>query len=90
MLKASYHPRWTVTVDGKPAQTQMVAPSFVGVEVPAGRHSVEFRYEPYPSYWLLFLVGVIALIALAVVPRVWIRRRQADQPEPEPEPEMAT
>ena len=36
MLKATYHPRWKVTVDGKPAKTQMLAPSFVGVAVPAG------------------------------------------------------
>jgi hypothetical protein len=29
MLKASYHPRWTVKVDGKPDKTQMLAPSLV-------------------------------------------------------------
>ncbi len=75
MLKATYHPRWHVTVDGKPAKTQMLAPSFVGVEVPAGQHSIEFRYEPYPDYWLLFLIGALTLIALAAVPRV-LRRRQ--------------
>jgi uncharacterized membrane protein YfhO len=78
MLKASYHPRWTVTVDGEPAATQMTAPSFVGVEVPAGRHVVEFRYEPFPSYWLLFLLGVMSLVGLAVVPRALARRRAAD------------
>lgn len=75
MLKATYHPRWNVTVDGKPAKTQMIAPSYVGVEVPAGQHRIEFRYEPYPDYWLLFLVGVITLVALAVVPRWWRRRK---------------
>jgi hypothetical protein len=55
----------------------MLAPSFVGVEVPPGQHSVEFRYEPYPDYWLLFLIGVLTLVALAVVPRLWSRRRSA-------------
>jgi hypothetical protein len=75
MLKATYHPRWTVTVDGKPAKTEMIAPSFVGVRVPAGQHTVEFRYEPYPDYWLLFLIGFLTLVALAVVPRWWARRR---------------
>ena len=95
MLKASYHPRWKVTVDGKPAKTQMIAPSYVGVDVPAGQHTVEFRYEPYPSYWLLFLVGVLTLVALAVVPRWWARRRrghgghtpETDEPGPDAEPE---
>jgi uncharacterized membrane protein YfhO len=75
MLKATYHPRWTATVDGRTAKTQMIAPSFVGVEVPAGEHRVEFRYEPYPNYWLLFLLGLATLVALAVVPRWWARRK---------------
>lgn len=77
MLKATYHPRWTATVDGEPAQTQMLAPSFVGVRVPAGAHRVEFRYEPYPNYWLLFSLGLLTLIVLAVAPRWWKRRRAA-------------
>jgi hypothetical protein len=53
----------------------MIAPSFVGVVVPPGEHRVEFRYEAYPNYWLLFLVGLATLVALAVVPRWWARRR---------------
>lgn len=90
MLKASYHPRWTVTVDGKPAKTQMVAPSYVGVEVSPGMHTIEFRYEPYPDYWLLFLIGALALVALAVVPRVLARRRRDEEPDavPTEQPEV--
>jgi hypothetical protein len=92
MLKATYHPRWTVTVDGRKAKTEMLAPSFVGVAVPAGEHVVEFRYEPYPNYWLLFLVGALTLILLAVVPRLWSSRRRAraernaTPPPPPPHP----
>ena len=71
VLAASYHPRWTATVDGKPAKTQMVAPSFVAVVVPRGEHRVVFRYEPYPgaSYALLLALGIAALGALVVVDR---------------------
>ncbi len=69
LLKASHHPRWKVTVDGRAATPIMVAPSFVGVEVPAGAHTVEFRYERYPYYPYLFGVGLLALLALALVPR---------------------
>jgi hypothetical protein len=75
MLKATYHPRWKATVDGRPVETQMIAPSFVGVAVPPGEHRVEFRYEPYPDYWLLFTLGIATLVVLAVVPRWWARRR---------------
>lgn len=85
MLKATYHPRWTVTVDGEPAQTQLIAPSFVGVAVPAGEHTVEFTYEPYPHYWLLFLVGFLTLVGLAVGPRWWRRRRAAAGAAPAPD-----
>jgi xanthosine utilization system XapX-like protein len=75
MLKATYDPNWKVTVDGKPAKTQMLAPSFVGVEVPPGRHRIDFRYQNYPYYWLLFAVGALTLVALAVVPRLHRNRR---------------
>jgi len=77
VLSQSYHPRWHVTVDGKERPTEMVAPSLVAVTVPRGTHRVEFRYEPYPatSYALLAVLSVVALIALAVVPRVVRARR---------------
>ena len=56
----------------------MMAPSLVGVEVPAGRHEVRFRYEPYGHYPLLLAIGVLTLIALALVPRrAALRRRRA-------------
>lgn len=69
MLKATYDPGWHVTVDGKPAKTQMLAPSFVGVAVGPGTHRVEFDYVPYPYYWLLLMIGGLTLLALALVPR---------------------
>jgi hypothetical protein len=69
MLKSTYDPRWHVTVDGKPAKTQMLAPSYVGVGVGPGRHRVEFRYVPYQHYWLLFLIGALTLVGLALMPR---------------------
>jgi Family of unknown function (DUF6541) len=74
VLAESFHGRWTATVDGKPARTQMVAPSFVAVEVPAGDHEVAFRYAPYPStsYAVLFALGAFAIVSLAVIDR---RRR---------------
>jgi hypothetical protein len=69
MLKATYDPRWHVTVDGKPARTQMLAPSFVGVAVTPGQHRIEFHYVPYQYYWVLFLIGALTLVALVVLPR---------------------
>jgi len=76
LLKATYDPRWVATVDGERVATQMVAPSFVGVPVPAGEHAIEFRYEPYPYSWPLLAFGAVVLTALAVAPRVLDRRRR--------------
>ena len=69
LLKASYDPRWSVTVDGLPARAVMMAPSLVGVDVPAGRHVIRFHYEPYGHYALLLAVGLLALIGLVLFPR---------------------
>jgi uncharacterized membrane protein YfhO len=79
MLKESYHPHWTATVDGKPVKAQMLAPSFVGVPVPAGDHVVAFSYRSTASYPGLIAIGVLTLLAIGMGPRVWrrVRRRCA-------------
>jgi uncharacterized membrane protein YfhO len=69
LLKATYDPRWTVTVDGLRAKPAMMAPSLVGVEVPAGRHVVRFRYKPYAGYPVLLGIGALTFLALLLVPR---------------------
>jgi len=78
VLKSSYDPRWSVVVDGVPTPAAMIAPSFVGVTVPAGEHDVLFRYRPYPHYPLLFLVGALALVGLVVFGRSGIERAEVD------------
>jgi hypothetical protein len=83
VLKASFDNRWTVMVDGEPAEPAMLAPSLVGVVVPAGRHEVAFDYAPFPRYDALLLVGAAALAAS------WLgasRRRPRATPVPAPEP----
>lgn len=69
LLKVSYDPRWSVWVDGRPASAEIIAPSFVGVRVPAGRHWVRFQYVPFQGYPLLFLFGAAAIAALALADR---------------------
>src|SRR6266542_1546304 len=85
LLKATYDPRWTATVDGLAAKPTMMAPSLVGVDVPVGHHEVRFRYAPYGHYPLLLALGALALVALALflrraellrmlnVPTRWVR-----------------
>lgn len=75
LLKASFDPRWQVTVDGRPVEPQMIAPSFVGAEVSAGEHVVRFVYEPFPRYDVMFIVGTASVSAMVLIPR-WLRRRR--------------
>jgi hypothetical protein len=69
LLKATFDPRWTATVDGRSVKPTMMAPSLVGVEVPPGTHDVRFKYRPYSHYALLLTIGALTLLGLALVPR---------------------
>ena len=79
LLKTTFEPGWQVSVDGVSAQPIMVAPSFVGVTVPPGRHAVSFRFATYPYYPPLLALGLVTFIALVFIPR---RLRARGAPEP--------
>lgn len=50
----TYSSDWRAWVDGQPARVLAVDYFLMGVQVPAGAHEVEFRYQPKYSldYWL--------------------------------------
>jgi hypothetical protein len=67
-----WFPGWKAFVDGR--ETAVYATNYVmrGVFVPAGRHKVEFRYEPW-SYrigWLVTLASLMTVVGLLA----WDRR----------------
>ena len=71
VLSASFDPGWTATVDGHRQRTQMVAPALVATSVPAGTHTIVFRYRGYGGYLELFALCVLTLAVLlsAELPR---------------------
>lgn len=69
LLKATFDPRWTVTVDGVEAETVMMAPSLIGVDVRTGRHDIVFRYRSHASYPLLLALAAAVLATAAVTSR---------------------
>lgn len=75
LLKATYDPRWQLTVDGANVKTQMIAPALVGGLVPPGRHSILFQYARYPYYPQLLVLGLITLLGLGFGPGLLRRRR---------------
>jgi uncharacterized membrane protein YfhO len=76
LLKASFDPGWTATVDGESVTPEMIAPALVGVTVAPGIHRVVFTYRGYGSYPLLFGTALATLVAVGVGPTLWRRRRQ--------------
>jgi uncharacterized membrane protein YfhO len=90
LLKATYDPRWTVTVDGARAKPEMMAPSLVGVEVGPGAHVVSFKYLPYSHYRALLAIGALTLLALILFPRrERLRRRLSGLPGSKRRPKLA-
>lgn len=61
-LNESLFPGWTATIDGEPATLHLMNERFMAVELPAGKHQVEFRYRPthlVTGLWLSFLGFVL-------------------------------
>jgi hypothetical protein len=67
LLKATFHPGWRATVDGRPVEAVMLAPAYVGVAVPPGVHEVAFGYDPGRLRSILFWAGLAVLAAAAGV-----------------------
>ena len=45
-LSESYDPGWKATIDGKPANIYPIDKIFRGLLVPAGKHEIQFFYDP--------------------------------------------
>jgi hypothetical protein len=80
VLSASYDPGWTVTINGRSAPTEMIAPALVGVTVPPGVHRIAFRYVGFGSYDALWLISLGVVAALTLGPALWLRRRRGARP----------
>ncbi len=71
MARESWHPRWHAYVDGNEVPIRRVTPDFPAVDVPAGHHLLQFRFErPWwaQASWLMW--PGVALLA-------WLLTRRA-------------
>ncbi len=66
MLKATYHPNWRATVDGVKTDTVMLMPSFVGVQLPPGDHTVRIEYRSRRLRVILLGLGLLTLPLIAL------------------------
>jgi hypothetical protein len=81
MLSEVYYPAWKAYVDGQPAPVHVSDQLLRSVEIPAGEHTVELRYESWAlgAGVVISLVAYVVLIVLAVVAgsRHWRRKGAA-------------
>ena len=70
LLKSSYHPNWTASVDGIPKSPVMLMPGFIGVHLEPGRHTVIMEYRVRPIRNLLLGVGFLTLVLIALWDRL--------------------
>jgi hypothetical protein len=62
ILTDTYYPGWHAYLDGKEVKIERANYLFRGVQIPAGEHTVEFRYLPSP-----FVLGVGLFLACLIV-----------------------
>ena len=69
-LADSYDPGWTARAEGVELPIRPAYAAFRAVYLPAGRHRVEFRYEPagFRLGALVTGIGAVLVIAMLVVP----------------------
>ncbi|GAA4449689.1 YfhO family protein [Phytohabitans houttuyneae] len=86
VLADAIQPTWQVTVDGKAADLVRADHGLAAVAVPAGAHTVHFRYAPRGhdlGRWLTVATGALLLLAV-LAEWWWLRRRRPTLPVQRP------
>jgi len=77
LLNDKHSPNWNVLVDGQPATLLRCNYLMRGVQVPAGKHEIEFRYEPsLTGLYVTTAAIVIAFFLLGLA--LFTRRADSD------------
>jgi hypothetical protein len=77
VLTDSYYPGWKAYIDGVETTIWRANSLFRAVEVPAGEHSVIFRYRPASLWWgsVVSVSTLLIVIVGVVVERFYFRKR---------------
>jgi hypothetical protein len=82
LLNDRFDPNWKVLVDSKPAPLLRCNYLMRGVQVPAGQHNIEFRFEPSVNALYVSLAAVI--VALGLVGLLAFSKPPVPEPSPRP------
>ena len=64
LVRETYDPNWHASVDGHPAAIYAADGAYQAVRVPAGRHTIDFRYDD-PSIVRGLLISLASLLVIA-------------------------
>lgn len=76
LFNDSYHPDWKAYVDGSEIRIYHANYNFMAVPIPAGKHVVEFRFEPKFFYLGLRFTALSTVIFLLIVIALYIKERR--------------
>ena len=72
-----YYPGWTATIDGKPADIARADYILRAMNVPAGKHTIEMRFDPQSLHITEGIAyGAMALLLIGVIILIWIYRKK--------------
>ncbi|HVV87052.1 MAG TPA: hypothetical protein VHE35_28630, partial [Kofleriaceae bacterium] len=79
-IRESWHPRWTIAIDGHRATVRRLSPDILGVDVGPGEHHLVARFERPLWCWLLWLLVPLCIAVEPVARAVRRRLRRAAAP----------
>ncbi|MBI2611894.1 YfhO family protein [Candidatus Gottesmanbacteria bacterium] len=62
LFKMTYHPNWTVKLDGKSVEKYAVFPFFIAIPTSPGQHTLEFQYKPSNLKLLILFIEIIVIL----------------------------
>jgi hypothetical protein len=62
VISESYYPFWRAEIDGQSAEVLRVSCGLMGVQLPAGNHTLLLRYQPPRVYALAAMVSIVAFL----------------------------
>jgi hypothetical protein len=75
VVSEAFHPDWTVSIDGKPAEVHRAEAALLSTYVPSGSHEVVFQFKAPGWYSLCLTLGalswIVALTAMLYLPSKW-------------------
>ncbi len=86
VLNVPYEEGWEATVDGQKTRVFAGFDTFVAVNVPSGRHVVEFRYRPQGfQMGACVSCGALGLLVLLSMTTYLTKNKKKSEKKPEPE-----